>query len=276
MKKFNKVAIVGTGLIGGSIALAMKNKKLCRRIIGISLHKKSLILAKKIKAIDAGSLSLEAIQGSDLVILATPVSIILGLAGKISKLISKDCLVLDVGSTKTQIVKRLSELFPHFVGTHPLAGSEKKGVINAYPELFRDSWCIITPVKGTDSVSVEKVKRLWGLLGAKNLIMSPCRHDRILGFVSHLPHLVAFSLINSIPGEFLKFSPPSLKDATRVAASDNALWTDIILDNRKNMLEAISAYQKELKKIKSSIQKNDSTELSRIFQRAKKRKECLK
>lgn len=275
MKKFNKVAVVGTGLIGGSIAIALKKKKLCRRIVGISLHKRSLVLAKKIKAIDAGSLSLEAIRDADLVILATPVSIILSLAGKISRLISKDCLVFDVGSTKARIVDRLSGLFPCFVGTHPLAGSEKKGIINASAGLFRDSMCIITPLKATDHAAVEKVRELWNLLGAKVLMMSPIQHDRILGFVSHLPHLAAFSLINAIPEEFLKFSPPSLKDATRIAASDNVLWTDIILDNRQNMLEAISAYQKQLEKIKSAIRKNDSAGLSGIFQRAKKRKEYL-
>ncbi len=276
MKMFNKVAIVGTGLIGGSIALAIKKKNLCRQIIGVSLHKKSLTLAKRIGAVDIGSLTLSVIKDADLVILAMPVSSILSLAPEISAIIKKDCLVFDVGSTKAKIVRQLSGLFPFFVGTHPLAGSEKRGVSNARPDLFRNSLCIITPVNNTDTAAVSKVKRLWSILGAKTLIMRPVQHDRILGFVSHLPHVVAFSLMNSVPGKFLKFSPVSFKEATRVATSDSALWADIIMDNRENVLKAIVKLQKSMEDIKSAVKKNNPAELARIFQKAKKRRECLK
>ena len=276
MSMFDKVAIVGTGLIGGSIALAIKEKNLCRQIIGVSLHKKNLTLAERIGAVDIGSLSLEVIKDADLVIIATPVSTILSLAPKIAAIIKKDCLVFDVGSTKVKIVRQLSGLFPFFVGTHPLAGSEKRGVSNAQPDLFRNSLCIITPVKNTDTAAVSRVKRLWNALGAKTLIMKPCRHDQILGFVSHLPHVVAFSLINSIPDKFLKFSPASLKEATRVAASDSALWANIIMDNRENALKAIGKLQRNLEHIKSAVKKDNPTMLARIFQKAKKRRERLK
>lgn len=276
MKMFDKVAIVGTGLIGGSIALAIKKKNLCRQVIGISLHKKSLTLAKRIGAVDIGSLSLSAIKDADLVILAMPVSSIISLAPEISGLIKKNCLVFDVGSTKAKIVSKLSGLFPFFVGTHPLAGSEKRGIINACPDLFHNSLCIITPVNNTAATAVAKVKKLWSFLGAKTIVMNPLQHDRILGFISHLPHVAAFSLMNSVPEEFLKFSPVSFKEATRVAASDSALWADIIIDNRENVLNAIKELQKNMNDIKSAIKKNNPAELARIFQKAKIRRGSLK
>jgi prephenate dehydrogenase len=276
MRMFNKVAVVGTGLIGGSIALALKEKKLCRQIIGICRHKESLAWAKKKGAVDIACLSLDAIKDADLVILATPVSSILSLAPKISRIIRKDCLVFDVGSTKAGIVSKLSVLFPLFVGTHPLAGSEKRGVSYAQAALFRDSVCIITPVKDTDRLALLKIKKLWQVLGAKVELMPPSQHDRVLGFVSHLSHVAAFSLINSVPEKFFRFSPASLKEATRVAASDSALWADIILDNRANVLKAISMLQKNLGQVKSALEKNSHSKLAAIFKEAKIRREGLK
>jgi prephenate dehydrogenase len=276
MKNIDTVAIVGTGLIGGSIALALKKKKLCRRIIGVCLHKKSLAAARKMKAVDTASLSLEAIKDAELVILATPVSVILRLAPKISGIIKRDCLVFDVGSTKASIVRKLSGIFPHFVGTHPLAGSEKRGVANAKADLFQGSLCLITPAPGTDKNALSKVRSFWRALEAKTVIMSPARHDQILGFVSHLSHLSAFALIHSIPNQFLKFSPCSLKEATRVAGSDSELWADIMLDNRVNVLKAVSSLQKNLAAIKKTLAGNDRAELARILLKAKIKRGSLK
>ena len=276
MRAFGKVAIVGTGLIGGSIALAMKNKHLCRQITGISLHKKSLISAKKLGAVDVASVSLEAIRGADLVILAMPVSAILKLAPKIAKIVKKDSLVFDVGSTKGNITRKLTGLFKFFVGAHPLAGSEKRGINFARPDLFLNSLCVLTPLRNTDTAAFVKVKKLWITLGAKTLVMSPQSHDRILGFVSHLPHIVAFSLINSIPAEFLKFSTASLKESTRIASSDPRLWADIILDNRKNSLSGISKMLTNLKHLKSALQSKSRVRLTGIFKKAKIRRDSLK
>ena len=274
--EFKTIAIVGTGLIGGSIALALKNNKLCGRIIGVCLHKKSLAAARKMKAVDIASLSLEAIKDADLVILATPVSVILELAPKISGVIKRNCLVFDVGSTKASIVRKLSGIFPRFVGTHPLAGSEKRGVVNARADLFQDSLCIITPTHATDKSALSKVKSFWRALGARTEIMNPAKHDQILGFISHLAHISAFSLINAIPGRFLKYSPSSLKEATRVASSDNKLWADIIIDNRVNVLKAISSLQVNLEAVKRALTGNGNAELSRTFLKAKIKRESIK
>ncbi len=275
MKIFAKAVIVGTGLIGGSIGLMLKKKKLCRRVVGVSLHKESLAAAKKIGAVDIGSLSLEVVRGADLVILAMPVSAIINLAPKISGFAGKDCLVFDVGSTKAGIVNKLSGLFPHFVGTHPLAGSEKRGIKHALPDLFHNSLCIITPAKNTDQAAVSKVIKLWRILGAKTLLMNPAEHDRVLGFISHLPHLAAFSLINSIPDAYLKLSPASLKETTRIAASDSELWADIILDNKANILKTIGIFQTSLNGIKTAVAENNRRKLAGIFLKARKKRESF-
>lgn len=272
---FNKVAIVGVGLIGGSLALAIKKKRLAREVIGVSRHRKTLLLAKQIRAIDKGSQDISIIKDADLVILAAPVSIILKLAPLISKIIKRDCIVSDTGSTKQEIVSRLGRIFPNYVGSHPLAGSEKRGIINANPFIFKDSLCILTPTRKTKQKTQKKIRRLWSQLGAKVVILPADTHDKILSFVSHLPHIVAFSLIGLIPKRYLGFASNGLKDSTRIAASDSGLWADIFLSNQKNMVKTIELFQENLYKIKSAIKRRDKKILSKILKEAKIRREIL-
>src|SRR3989338_7095736 len=156
MRLFNKVAIIGTGLIGGSMALAIKKKCLAHQIIGVSRHKNTLIWGKNSRVIDKGSQDLSIIADADLVVLATPVNTILKLAGIILKFIRKDSIVTDVGSTKKEIVSKLSKIFPNYVGSHPLAGSEKRGLVNASTDIFKNSLCILTPVKNTNPKALKK------------------------------------------------------------------------------------------------------------------------
>lgn len=275
MRLFDKVAIVGTGLIGGSMALAIKKKGLAREIVGVSRHKNTLLLAKKSGAIDKGSQHLSIIQDADLVVLATPVNTILNLADIISKFISRECIVTDVGSTKQEIVSQLSKIFPNYVGSHPLAGSEKRGIKNAYSGMFEDSLCILTPAKNTNPKALRKIKILWNQLGAKVINLEPDTHDRILSFVSHLPHALAFSLIDIIPPRYLKFGANSLKDTTRISVSDSQLWADIFLSNPKNIVRAIELFQKNLSRIKSAINKKNKKILVKILEDAKKKREIL-
>lgn len=277
MKLFNKIAIIGVGLIGGSMGLALRKKKLCNQIIGISRHKKTISLAKKIKAIDKGVKHLDMIKEADLVILATPVSAILNLAPRISKIIKPDCIVSDVGSTKEEIVSKLDKVFARYVGSHPIAGSEKRGIINANPNIFRNSLCILTPTKNTDPAALRKIKILWQKLGVGGVFnLAPATHDKILSSVSHLPHILAFSLIETVPRRYFKFASNGLKDTTRIAASDSELWVDIFLSNRKNMLQAIECFEKNLSKIKSVISKKDRRSLSKILKKAKHKRDALK
>ena len=275
MKLFNKVAIVGTGLIGGSIALAMKKKQLANEVIGVSRHKKSILLAQKRGAIDKGSLSFDIIKDADLLILATPVDTIIELAPLISKIIRKGCMVTDVGSTKKELVKKLDGIFPLYVGSHPLAGSEKRSIANAHSNIFKDSLCILTPTKKTNDKVINKIRTLWSKMGAEIVLLTPQTHDKILSFVSHLPHITAFSLIDVIPRKYLKFASSGLRDTTRIAASDSRLWTDIFLSNSKNIIKNIELLQDKLSQIKLAIQKKDRKRLSSILKKAKNRREAL-
>lgn len=275
MRLFNKVAIIGTGLIGGSLALAIKNKGLAHQIVGVSRHKNTLIRAKKGHAIDAGSQDLSIIQDADLVVLATPVNTILNLSRDIIKFIRNDCVVTDVGSTKKEIVSKLSKIFPNYVGSHPLAGSEKRGIQNAQASIFKDSLCILTPTKNTNHEALKKIKNLWNQLGARTVFLSPDTHDRVLSFVSHLPHVIAFSLIGTVPDKYLEFGATGLKDSARIALSDSKLWADIFLSNPKNILKAIEHFENNLSRIKSAINEKDEKTLIRILKKAKAKRKTL-
>ena len=275
MRLFNKVAIIGTGLIGGSMALAIKKKCLAHQIIGVSRHKNTLIWGKKSHVIDKGSQNLSIIQDADLVVLATPVNTILKSADIILKFIRKDSIVTDVGSTKKEIVSKLSKIFPNYVGSHPLAGSEKRGLTNASTYIFKNSLCILTPTKNTTPKALKKIKNLWNKLGARVIFLDPDTHDRILSFVSHLPHVIAFSLIDIVPDKYLKFGATGLKDTTRIALSDSRVWVDIFLSNRENMLKSIESFQNNLSRIKSAINKRDERTLIKILKKAKGKREIL-
>ncbi len=273
---FDKVAVIGTGLIGGSIAQAIKRKRLAKSVVGVSKHKASISLAIRRKIIDKGSISLDIIKGADLLIIATPVNKITSIEKKLLKKVSKNCILTDVGSTKEKIVAVYSKDFPNFVGSHPLAGSEKRGIINASGNIFKDSICILTPIPKTNSTALRKVRMLWEKIGAKTIILTPEKHDKILAFVSHLPHVVAFSLVNSLTKNILKFSSTGLKDTTRIAESDSKLWKEIFLSNRENLLDAISSFEAHLNEIKSAILHKDNPSLGKILLKSVELRKNLK
>lgn len=268
MRLFNKVAIIGVGLIGGSIALAMKKKRLADEIIGVSRHEKTLSSAKEKGAIDTGSQDLNAISDADLVILSAPVGTILDLAPRISEIIRADCIVCDVGSTKEEIVIKLDRIFPNYVGAHPLAGSEKQGVLNSKAEIFEGTLCIVTPTKKTNTQALLKIEKLWRGIGVKVIKLPSDIHDRVVSYISHLSHIVAFSLVSAVPGGYLRFASTGFKDTTRIALSEAQLWSDIFLSNQKNILQAIDSFQGNLSKIRTAIAKKDKEALDRFLKRA--------
>ncbi len=276
MAIFKKVAIVGVGLIGGSIALALKKKHLAKEIVGVCRHKNSIILAKKNRVIDKGSCSLEIIRGADLIILATPVGTIKKLSCEIAKIINPRAIVTDVGSTKEEISLYLNKIFPRFIPTHPLAGSEKRGVSNACDSLFKDTLCIITPVSRSDRDALIKIKRIWASFGAKIKLLTPKQHDILLANISHLPHALAFSLINSMPERYLGLAPNSLKDMTRIASSDASLWVDIFLSNRNNLIKSIDSFSDSLNKLKCALGSKDRNKLKSFFCRAGSKRRIIK
>lgn len=272
---FNHVAIIGVGLIGGSIGLDIKNKRLCGHVTGISFHKASARASKQIGAVDESSLDLNSIKDADLVIFATPVNSIIRLAPLVSKIVKKDCFVTDVGSTKRTIVKTLEKLFPNYVGSHPMAGSEKRGILNARSGLLKGSLVIMTPTKKSAKEATRKIKQLWVKMGARVEFISADEHDVILSHVSHLPHIAAFSLINCVPAGYLPFSASGLKDTTRIAASDSELWKDIFLSNAENIVKRISELQRMLTAIKSALTSKNGKALVSIIKKAKNKRELL-
>lgn len=275
MKMFNKAVIIGTGLIGGSLGLALKKQRLAGQVIGLSRHRKNARLAKKLGAIDSIGESLEVVTDADLVILATPIDTIIDFAAIIAKKLKKDCMVIDVGSSKERIVFKLSALIPNFLGCHPLAGSEKKGIINLQDNIFEGSICIITPTVKTNQRTLNKVKLLWKKLGANIVVLSAKKHDQVLAFTSHLPHALAFSLISAIPDRCLGLSSSGLRDTTRISSSDANLWSEIFLSNRSNLLTALSIFQAKLTALKLALESENKKRLIKILVLANKKREKL-
>ncbi len=279
MKLFNKVAIIGTGLVGGSLGLELRRRRLAGYVVGVCRHKSSLLKAKKMGAIDNGTLDIkEAVRDADLVILATPVNEFLVLARSIAPVLKKKAIITDVGSTKKSTVGSLEKIFGrrnHFVGAHPIAGSEKKGIAEARRGLFDNAVCVITRTKNTDVFALKKILRLWKELGSRTIVMEPVRHDRILAAVSHLPHIVANALILSIDNKCLPFGAGGLRDTTRIASSDPRIWRDIFLTNRKEVLFAVDKFKNQLNDLSRAVKAGNGKLLFSLLDKAKNKRDLL-
>ncbi len=270
---FKRVTIIGLGLIGGSLALAIKKQRLAKKIVGVSKRRSTIRKALSSKIVDSATLDVKkGIKGSDLVILATSVLKIIDIAKKISPQLSKGAILTDAGSTKKEIVDEIEKILPRgvsFVGSHPLAGSEKTGIDHINGRLFKGAYCILTKAKKTDIKTLNKVKRFWKALGMKVETMSPERHDKLFSRLSHLPHVTAAALMNACGKKELRLAAGGLKDTTRIASSKPELWKDIFTTNRKNILDDICLLKKELSKIENALKKNDSTRLLSLLKKAK-------
>jgi len=282
---FNKISIIGIGLIGGSLGLALKEKNPNFKIVGID---KQEIIEKAIArgAIDEGTVNLEeGIKEADIVIIATPVKTILDLLPKINPFLKKGCLVTDTGSTKGQIVERANKVLSKdvfFIGGHPMAGSEKCGIEEANPHLFHNRTYILTPTKKSNLIAIDKIFSLIKMINADRLILDPLEHDRIVGAVSHLPQIIAVSLINTI-GElalrgnntnYFKAIGEGFKDMTRIASSPYKIWEDICETNQENILKMIQEFRNYLGVIEDKL-KNDPSSLKEEFQKASKLRESI-
>jgi len=282
---FKKITIIGVGLIGGSLGLALKENRPNFRIVGIDkqeIIKKAIIRG----AIDEGTINLEkGIKESDVVIIATPVKTILNLLPQINPFLKKGCLVTDTGSTKQQIVQRVNKVLSKdifFIGGHPMAGSEKYGIEEADPHLFQDKTYILTPTKKSNLVALEKIFLLIEMVGAKRLILDSLEHDRIVGAVSHLPQIMAISLTNMIGtlaqrennNNYFKAIGSGFKDMTRIALSPCKIWEDICETNKETILEMIQKYKQCLNLIEDKLI-NDPDGLKEEFQKASKLRESI-
>ena len=276
---FKRVTIIGLGLIGGSLGLVIKEKHLAKEIVGVSRRRSTIRRALSIRAVDVVTLDVKkAIRDADLVILAVPVLKIIDIGRLISRYLKKGAIVTDAGGTKKDIVKNVESILPrtvNFVGAHPLAGSEKSGVIYADKDLFKDAYCILTKTNRTNLKALSKVKRFWDKLGMKVEIMSPERHDRLISRLSHLPHTVAVSLCNACDKLNLHLAAGGFKDTTRIASGNPELWKDIFITNKKNIIKDIRILKKELSKIEAALKTSNASELLKLFERAKDIRDSL-
>ncbi len=278
-KAFKKVAIIGVGLMGGSLGLAIKKYGLAKEVIGISHRQSSLVSAIKNKAIDSGEVDLaKGLKGVDLVVLAAPVDAIVMLLGKINKYVKRGCIITDMGSVKVEIdeAARKNLSSPEFfVGSHPLAGSEKKGADFSTADLFQNSICVMTPTKKTNPVAKEKVKFLWSKIGATVKCVDAEKHDKILAYISHLPHLLTYGLMGAVPQEYLEYATRGFKDLTRIASSDPRVWNDICLTNSKNILRSVDEIVGELSTFRKAILNGDEKKIMAYFTKAKEKRDSI-
>jgi len=276
---FRKVTIVGVGLMGGSLGMAIKKYNIARRVVGTSQHNSSLVYALKNKVIDEAAHDIKsAVANADLVILATPVKVILDLLPTMAKYLHRNCLITDVGSTKVNIVEAASKSLSNpsmFVGSHPLTGSEKTTAAYASAELFEGTTCLMTPTEQTNRLAKEKIKQLWTNVGAQVKFISPKEHDQILAYISHLPHILAYGLMEVIPPEFLEYATQGLRDTTRIAASSPEMWKDVCLTNNKNILKSLDELVKTLSSLRKSVSGRDEQGLLEHFQKAKVKRESI-
>ena len=276
---FNEVHLIGVGLINGSLALDMKRLKLANKIIGIGRNQQRLIKAQSSNIIDSYQLlDVIDISNSDLVVIGVPVSKFREIFSLINPSLSPKTLVTDVGSTKQNIIQDAREVFnkilPNFVPGHPIAGSEQSGFEYAMEELFKNRKVILTPTKQTEITAVQKIKKLWQCVGAEVNEMTADKHDAILSATSHLPHMVAYTLVNYLSGrldsdELFRYAAGGFYDFTRIASSDPTMWADICIANRDRLLESIDGFSECLKELRHTIDNQDYEAVHDLLNQAK-------
>jgi prephenate dehydrogenase len=274
------MAVIGVGLIGGSLARAARERGLVSRIVGLGRGRENLRKALDLGVIDGMETDwAKGMRGADLVVLATPVEGIVQLLSKIGELCGNDTIVTDVGSVKGAIVREAEKTLPRasrFVGGHPIAGTENSGVEASFSSLFTNRKTILTPTDRTDPEALGRVRRLWEEVGSKVVVMDTENHDRVMGFVSHLPHIVAYTLVHTIysedqrEGDLASFSAGGFLDFTRIASSHPEMWRDICVMNREALLEAVDAFAITLDKFRAMISAEDGKGLEEHFDQCRR------
>jgi cyclohexadieny/prephenate dehydrogenase len=273
---FERIALIGVGLIGSSIAHAARRAKLAKSIVGCAHTQESVDIAVRLGIVDEGFIdAADAAADADLVILCVPVGLCGQLAAQMASALKPGAILTDVGSVKAAIVRDVSPHVPegvHFVAGHPIAGTEQSGPESGFAELFDGRWCVLTPEASSDPQAVEKLKAFWEALGSKVEIMSPEHHDLVLAITSHLPHLIAYNIVNTAAhlervtdSEVIKFSAGGFRDFTRIAASDPTMWRDVFLNNKDAVLEMLGRFTEDLTELQRAIRFGDGETLHRLF-----------
>jgi len=281
--RWNKITLVGVGLLGGSLGLAIKRHRLARRVEGYVRRAASIAECKKVGAVDRATLDLvAAVTGADLVILCTPLAQMRSLAKQMLPALKHGAIVTDVGSVKGSVVRELESLVAraggHFVGSHPMAGAEKTGVSAACADLFVDAVCVVTPTRKSAKAAVRKVEQFWKSVGGRLLALTPETHDALVSRSSHLPHVVAATLASYVLSPGHPKHQPALcangfRDTTRIASGSPEMWRDIALANRKQLRVALDGFVRELQRVQAILRTGRATGVSRLFETAKARRD---
>lgn len=281
---FKHVVLIGVGLIGGSLILDLKRQQLIGTVHGIDLDADNLQRALERKVVDSASTCIDAaVAKADLLILATPVGTVANITQALKPHLQAGCVIIDVGSTKQTTIQamaaHLPEHFPHFVATHPIAGSDRHGAMAAQFRLFENKKLILCPHPAQDADSYQQVWRLWQATGAVVSELSPSAHDAILAMVSHLPHLIAYSYMHAISNQdlgaqALHYAGSGFRDFTRIAASHPAIWTDVSFANRDSLLQLLDAQQQELQHLQDLIRSGDASALYAYYDQAQQQRDA--
>ena len=277
---FQRVALIGFGLIGGSIARAAKLQGLAGEIVTTARSEKTRARVLELGIVDqVVATNADAVKDADLVILCIPVGACGPVAQEIALHLKPGAIVSDVGSVKGAIVRDMAPHLPktiHFVPAHPVAGTEHSGPDSGFAELFINRWCILTPPEGVDAAATDRLRAFWAAMGAKVEVMTPDHHDLVLAITSHLPHLIAYTIVGTADelaqvteSEVIKFSAGGFRDFTRIAASDPTMWRDVFLANKEAVLEMLGTFTEDLAKLTRAIRRNDGEALFDHFTRTR-------
>lgn len=277
---FERVALIGIGLIGSSIARDIRELGLAGEVVISSRSTETLKRAEQLSLGDRYVASAaEAVRDADLVIISVPVGASGTVAKEIGGRLKPGAIVTDVGSTKASVIAQMAPHMPenvHFIPGHPLAGTEKSGPDAGFTGLFRDRWCIFTPLPGTDPQALERLKAFWTALGSKSDEMDPEHHDKVLAIVSHLPHIIAYNIVGTADdlesvteSEVIKYSASGFRDFTRLAASDPTMWRDVCLHNKDAILEMLARFSEDLAYLQRAIRWGEGDKLFELFSRTR-------
>ena len=277
---FDKIALVGLGLIGSSLARVIRHKGLAGNL---AVTTRSAETLKRARALDLGDSywpqAKDAVRDADLVIVSVPVGASGSVAAEIASSLKQGAIVTDVGSTKRSVIEQMQGHIPadvHFIPGHPIAGTEKSGPDAGFAELFENRWCILTPLAGTDGDAIDSLRAFWQACGSQVDMMDPGHHDMVLAMVSHLPHIIAYNIVGTADdletvtkSEVIKYSASGFRDFTRLAASDPTMWRDVCLHNKDAILEMLARFSEDLASLQRAIRWSDGDKLFDLFARTR-------
>jgi prephenate dehydrogenase len=281
--RFRKITIVGVGLLGGSLGLAAKKRRLTREVVGFVRRAASVAECKKFRAVDSATRDLRAaVAGADLIVLCTPIAQMRSLVKELQPALKRGAIVTDVGSVKRGVIRGVEALVhkagAHFIGSHPMAGAEKTGVSAARADLFAGAVCAVTPTRKSNPAALRKVEQFWKAVGGRVLRLPPEIHDTLVSRTSHLPHIAAATLASLVlnpahPKQQPELCANGFRDTTRIASGSPEMWRDIALANRKNLARELNAFMAGLQKFQRALKGADARSILKFLEQAKQRRD---